>query len=338
MAHRSALKVWRPKDQAWPESLANDAKTPAWIGKRLRDLRANGVLGLNAMANTWVITLVPSLLMLFSWEAGWDNSFNKGYEQAATGPATGALGIGLFILAMFYLPMAQARLAISQQARTFYHFKRIRTLIRRQWWPCLLLALGYATLSVPIMAMGSFLGLAAHETNAAKPSSLSQLAPSQALAYLNRYFFFCCAYVFPAYLALRCWGARIYARGVLACIQTGRWNRDDLTSVERDALDAFNLAEAPLTHPKRRALWLGNQGLRIAAGALAILIWFSVSIQTYITQFFAYQPMARWLNQPLIQLPWYRHIPKALKVAVEEEKQATTPTAEVETAELRPQF
>ena len=47
------------------------------------------------MANTWVLTLVPSLLMLFSWEAGWDNSFNKGYEQAAIGPTTGTLGIDL---------------------------------------------------------------------------------------------------------------------------------------------------------------------------------------------------------------------------------------------------
>lgn len=335
MAHRSALKVWRPQGHPWPESLTKDAIVPSWFGKRFRDFRANLALGFKAMANTWVITLVPSLLMLFSWEAGWDNSFNKGYEQAALGPTTGLMGIGLFIVAMFYLPMAQARLAISRESRTFYHFKHVRAVVRRQWWPCLLLALGYATLSLPIMVLGSYLGLAAHETDITKPSSLSQMAPTEALAFLNRYFLFCCAYVFPAYLALRCWGARIYARGALACLQTGRWSQEDLTTGECQAFEALDLAQH-VTPPERRVLWLGNQGLRIAAGTLAVVIWFSVSAQTYVTQFFAYQPMARWMNQPLIQLPWYRHIPKALKVAVEEEKQTRTPEAVIEAAELRP--
>ena len=67
----------------------------------------NVKLGVGAIFNTWVLTLPACGLWLFAWYDGWNNSFTKGYEQAGVGPGTELLGVGLFIAAMLYVPMAQ---------------------------------------------------------------------------------------------------------------------------------------------------------------------------------------------------------------------------------------
>ena len=39
-----------------------------------------------------LFTLPPAVILLFSWYAGWNNSFNKSYEQAVVGPLSCLFG------------------------------------------------------------------------------------------------------------------------------------------------------------------------------------------------------------------------------------------------------
>ncbi|MFW6124765.1 MAG: hypothetical protein ACOC46_01345, partial [Pirellulales bacterium] len=106
----------------------------------------NARIGGAAIFNTWVLTLPACLLWLFAWHGGWNNSFHKGYEQWWVGPLTGWLGVGLFLLAMLYVPMAQARQAVTGEWRSFYHFRLVRTLIRRRPAACVALAALYVVI------------------------------------------------------------------------------------------------------------------------------------------------------------------------------------------------
>ena len=70
----------------------------------------------------------------------------------------------------------------------------------------------------------------------------------------------------------RCLGAYILCRGVLLYLRTSRWTRDDPSPLERQALEALNQTDTENSSPKRRALWLGNQGLDVASGLLAAIL------------------------------------------------------------------
>jgi hypothetical protein len=53
---------------------------------------------------------------------------------------------------------------------------------------------------------------------------------------------------------------------------------------------------------------------RATTGVALFLVWFSFAAQIYISEFFLKSPMGRgWLNQPLVQLPWFNYIPAQLK-------------------------
>src|SRR5437870_3243844 len=116
-------------------------------------LSQNFWIGLRAIANTWVLTLPACLFWWFGWYDGWNNSFNKGYEQAVVGPAISLLGIAWFITMMFYLPLAQARQAVTSQWRAFYQFRLIWKLVRDRWIYCVFLALLYSFSSIPLSAL-----------------------------------------------------------------------------------------------------------------------------------------------------------------------------------------
>src|SRR5262249_8209538 len=92
-----------------------DGRAPGRFRVMLRALKVpahslwlNFKVGLQALLCTWLLVGWGCLIMVFSWNFGWLNSFNKGYEESLIGPLSGLLvGIPLFIAAMFYVPMAQ---------------------------------------------------------------------------------------------------------------------------------------------------------------------------------------------------------------------------------------
>ena len=105
-----------------------DAISAAALG----GLAANARMGVKALACTYVLVGPDCFLWFAVWYDGWNNSFNKGYEQAAVGPLTGLLGAALFLAAMLYVPMAWAHLAATGDPRAFFEFGFVRKLIRQR--------------------------------------------------------------------------------------------------------------------------------------------------------------------------------------------------------------
>lgn len=278
-------------------------------------LAQNMKIGLQSILTTWAITLPGCALWFFSWYDGWNNSFNKGYEQAAVGPATGIAGVFLFIGAMFYAPMAQMRQASTGDWRAFFEFGKVRDLIRKNWLACFGLAALCSLLSFPAFLLKT---APAFFTNA-EPGWADLTAP-EALRILKAWFFWAGFYILPAFILLRIVAAKIYASSVLACAQSGLWNEDSLSENEWGALRRLGLLEAlprPRRHPLLRlAAWVGTRVGRATVVFGTFLAWFTLVAQIYTSEFFIKAEYGKgWLNQPLVQLPWFTYIPSALRDA-----------------------
>ena len=293
----------------WPNFVLGPAPR-ASLSARLASLGANAREGVAAVFNTWVLTLPACALWLFAWYDGWNNSFTKGYEQAAVGPATGLFGVALFIAAMLYVPMAQARQAATGRWRSFYDFSLVWGLTRRRWWSCVKLAGLYALVSVPVMVLKTAPLLFD------RAPGYPALSDAEALEVLQGYFFWAGALVFAAYLLLRLAAARVYADAVLQSVRSGYVLPDRLSVEERAVLDRLGLLgveERPARHAVVRAVGgLGRLTTRTASIAVLVSIWFAFVAQIFVSEFFNYHPIVGWLNQPLVQLPWVRYIPAAL--------------------------
>ena len=148
--HETPGAVWRGQtpDPDAPRSLVRRGISAAFAG-----LTDNLKAGALALINTWILTLPCCALWLFAWWGGWENSFNKGYEQHWVGPTVFLCGAALFALVMTYLPLALARQAANDSWRAFYDFRLVRALVRRRWIACLGLAALYVAAAVPVMGL-----------------------------------------------------------------------------------------------------------------------------------------------------------------------------------------
>ncbi len=286
------------------------------VGRMLKalftSLWSNVRLGVQAIFNTWVLTLPACVLMLFGWYDGWNNSFNKGYEQFQVGPGVSWLGILLFIAVMLYLPMAQAHQAVTGNWRNFYQFRLVWTLVRRRRLACFGLATLYVLCSVPLMILASAVMFLPNIN-----PKLADLTPAQTIQVLNGYYFWSALFVFPAFVMLRLVAARIYGSALLKAVQGGAISQDALAENEWRALHRLGLLriEPPrIRHPVWRiAAWAGTRAGRATFGFLTGLAWFIFILQFYVAQFLNYRGAPVWLNQTLVQLPWFHHIPAGLK-------------------------
>ena len=93
--------------------------------------------------------------------------------------------------------MAQARQAVTGNFKAFYHFRRVRQLIRTRWFSCLLLAMGYTIASLPISILLLF---PYFYINGNPP--IIDAPPSEQLRFLRTYYFLSILVVFPAFVAL----------------------------------------------------------------------------------------------------------------------------------------
>ena len=339
LMQRRVLKSWWKKSkardtQSFAEFLALDSRTvehlhwPNWFAAqnfstleprlftRLKSLfvsfRANLKTGVQGIFNIWLFTVPASVLWLFGWHYGWDNSFNKGYEQSWVGPVIAWLGIFLFIAAMFYVPMAQARQAATGNWKNFYQFAFIWKLIRRKWLANLGLAICYSLASLPVMWLSAVPSFFPNIN-----PKLSQFTPAQTIDFLNTFYFWAALAFFPAFVFLRIISAKIYASAILKSVQSGAISQESLAENEWQALHRLGLLEIQAVAPKpvlwRIVAWAGTRAGRITAGFLTALVWFSFVAQIYIREFLNYHVGFGWLNQPLVQLPWFHYIPAHLK-------------------------
>ncbi len=298
---------WVFADDVWP-ALQRARHAPGGIRQRGRaacaalfgSLATNFTLGFSSILVVWTVTLPGCVLWLFAWYDGWNNSFTKGYENAAVGPVTGLGGTALFIMAMLYVPMAQARHAATGDWRAFYEFRVVWRLMRATRFRYLLLAAFYAVSAVPVMVMKTAPFIFTQIDNARE-----DMGAAEARELLDGYFFKTCLVVFPIFVALRVVGGRVYARAADRAVRNGALAPETLRPAERDAVGSL----APPARARRRrgdglvtALWIGG----LAA------VWFVFVAQIFISEFLNYHPGVGWLNQPTAQLPWFHYIPSHL--------------------------
>jgi hypothetical protein len=210
-------------------------------------------------------TLPFSLLWLGSWWAGWDNSFNKGYEQAVIGPAVWLVGAGLAAVSLTFVPFAVAHAAATQPLAGFADLRQISRLAAAAGWRTPWLAALSGLLSLPVLAsraLPAFLDQAMPGFSEMSPGAQADIAANLALA--------AAAASFVALVILRDQAARAYVRA---------------SARRADHRPALTRTGAAI-------------GIALAIALQAALIF-----QIVVGQFANYAP-ALWLTHPVYMLPW----------------------------------
>jgi hypothetical protein len=256
-------------------------------------LWANAIAGLRALVPITVVMAPAGLLWAFSWWAGWDNSFNKGYEQSFIGQLIALAGIAYFILAMTLLPLAEIRQAVTGSWASFFDIPFLRR-VAREIQPgliglaALFVTAGFAVAVLKVAPLG--LG-----NSAATPADAQLIA--------ERYPLLIAAVLFPLYVGLRVAAARLYARATLKLASKAGTG---FAPQERSLLQQFgiNLNDAPAASAlKRLALGTGAFVSTALASTLVFAVWFGLVSEIYVSQFLVHD-WTHWINHPLIQLPW----------------------------------
>jgi hypothetical protein len=291
-----------PECAAWPAFILSDAPDARGLRRYAGGAGRNLLRGINVLAVTYAVTLPGVALMAFSWRYGWDNSFNKGYEQAYIGPTLGVSGLFLFMLSMLYVPMAQAQLAIDGRRAAFFHWRIVWAALRCHLRGALLLAFAYIAASLPIQL---FFIAVLFRFNADATADLSDAELRKAL---EGHFFLAGMVGLPLFAWVRLRAARTYAEGVLSALRAGRIAPEHAAAIPAVAA----LRESIGTPSPSRIGTVLRRTTLAPALALLLVIWFGFGAQIYIKQFLNYVPLSGWLNQPLVHAPWLRYIPPHL--------------------------
>ncbi|MBA3908737.1 MAG: hypothetical protein C0524_02395 [Rhodobacter sp.] len=251
------------------------------IARALGGLGANIRAGMITLAALFAWTLPFTLLWMGAWWAGWENSFNKGYEQAFVGPSIFLFGTLIAALILPALPLMLAYLATEDRLSAGFELRRIGALVAQSGWrvPALM-----ALTSLCAFPFAAARGLITTATDWAPwledlpPERIAEVRAQIALALA--------AWAFLSLWLLRHLGARIYARAAprAAGLRPGLW-------------DGTQAAEAagPARAPSRffTAIWY-----LIAMGISLALSFLILSGQ------FLDHAWWRWVFHPALTLPW----------------------------------
>ena len=291
---------WRPgklPNWIWPER---------WVAGRSRPwhaLSANLAAGVAMLFNTFVLLGPAQVLMTFAWWGGWENSFNKGYEQAWVGPVISLIGIAWFLLASLYASQAIGRQTLAGW-RAFYDWRLNWRLFQIRPWIGARLAVASALACVPfsllhVAPFGFPKTVPGFETFTAE--QYHQLAVQYGWAMM--------LYCLVASLFLRWLAVRGYVRCCLAALAAGAVRIDELRPAEIEALRALDLAQP--AEPAETSWWLrwliglSRRTRQLLMLAVALAAWFGVIAQLYVSQFLNHEWLV-WLNHPLFELIWVR--------------------------------
>jgi hypothetical protein len=267
-----------------------------------------GALGLLC---TYLMTGWGCLLIWTSWRYGWLNSFHKGYEEAWFGPALGITGSLLFILALFYVPMAQAHQAATGQARAFFEFRFVWRLIQSR----LTAYVGLAALIAVASLVMEGLRLAVFTELFGGNNEL--LSDAECLAFYQDYLTVCSFVLFALLLLLRWAGAVIYRSAVLKALRRGRVVRGELNPVLAGWLDRLDLMPTPVAETiglGAAARSTGRLGYRLLLYSLLFLVWVAFVVKFYVGYFIVADEVL-FFNHVFIQLPCCDYIPAHLQAA-----------------------
>ena len=265
-------------------------EAPGWLlGPREKGRLARALGGLAANIRTGLLSLTAllawtlpfTLLWLGAWWAGWENSFNKGYEQAFVGPATFLLGAFLAALILPALPFLLAHLAAEDRLSAAFELRRLRSLLAQAGWRVPLLMALTTLAAFPFAAAR---GLITTATDWAP--WIQDLTPDEATALRSQIALALAAWAFLSAWTLRALTARAYATAAprAAGLKPGLW----------DGTHASEAAEP--SRPKSRlmtALWYG------AAMAITLALSFLILAGQFLDH-----AWWRWLFHPALTLPW----------------------------------
>ncbi len=267
---------------------AEDA--PGWLlGPRERGRVARALGGLAANIRAGAITLVAlmtwtlpfTIFWLGAWWAGWENSFNKGYEQAFVGPSVFLTGMAVAALILPVLPLMLAHVATEDRLSAAYELRRIKGVVAQSGWRLTWLAAVTLILAMPFFAAHGVI-IMGHEFF----PGLEDMTPEAAADLQSRIVLGVAAIAFAGLMVLRGMAARIYAFAAprAAGLRPGLWDG----SVASDAA-------APAQARSRLATSLWVALAMMASGAFAFVI--------LSTQFLDHA-LWRWITHPLFALPW----------------------------------
>ncbi|MDJ0821231.1 MAG: hypothetical protein QNJ09_05380 [Paracoccaceae bacterium] len=253
-----------------------------WIVRLMGGLAANIRAGVVSAVGLAALTLPFTTLWLGAWWAGWENSFNKGYEQSAVGPVVWLLGAMIALPILSHLPMALAYSSAEGRLGAFFECRRIRSVVRAAGWRMPWLAFLSVVLCLP------FLGLRALAVfiEGIVPG-FSDMTPAEQMQVAQVFDVAGAAVTFVSLLFLRDLASSIYARAVPRAAR----GRSMAVWQDHEALAAASKRREP-SRPTA-ALWL----------LISCAIWSGLPILIVMSQFMNYTPIL-WLTHPVFLLPW----------------------------------
>ncbi len=240
--------------------------------------------GIGASLSLFVATFPFAVFWLVAWWAGWENSFNKGYEQAFVGPITGLLGIAIFAAIMVHLPLALVHQSVTDRAFSMFEIAKVRSALAHTGWAYVFWTATLLIFSLPLFASR---GLPVFGEGIIP--TLSEMSAEQVANLKLLFKLITGAYIFLALVILRRWSAVIFARAV----QRAAWGRD------------AELWQGTLLKgkepPKRTSTpWRFSRAIRMV---VLLSLWVGVAVLIFVGQFLNHSWFV-WLSHPFVFLPW----------------------------------
>jgi hypothetical protein len=256
-------------------------KVSGRIARALGGLAANIRAGAMTLTALFAWTLPFTLLWLGAWWAGWENSFNKGYEQAFVGPSVFLFGVLIAALVLPALPLMVAHLAAEDRLSAAFELRRLRSVIAQAGWRVPALMAVVTALAFPFAAARGMIASAgewAPELESLPPDRIAELQGQITLALA--------AWAFLTVWLTRALAARIYARAAAraAGAKPGLW----------DGAQAAEGAEPGAARSRMlTTLWY------LAAMAITLALSFLILAGQFLDH-----AWWRWLFHPALTLPW----------------------------------
>ncbi|MEZ5779373.1 MAG: hypothetical protein R3E44_13515 [Paracoccaceae bacterium] len=255
-----------------------------WVVRSLGGLGTNIRSGFGAAFSLLLATFPFSVFWLVAWWAGWENSFNKGYEQAFVGPSVGLAGIAVFAAIMIYLPMGLAHQAVENRALSFFEHRQVRSAVRHAGWTHVGWAFTTLVLALPFFASR---GLPAFAEGIYPP--IADMTAEKAVELRGALDLAIAAYVFVTLLFLRSWLARIYANAVLRACRgkdADVWRMSPLVPRFGDV-----------------TVWRPAGAARLVRLLALLALWTALAVLVFVGQFLNHEWHV-WLTHPYVFLPW----------------------------------
>ncbi len=260
--HALVVQGEAPQVTRWVRRPGGSGTLSRLFGGLLSNIRT----GINAAISLAIATFPFASFWLFAWWAGWENSFNKGYEQSFVGPLLGVSGIAVFAVIMVYLPMALVHQAVTQRAFSFFELGHVRRVVAQTGWGYVIWAVATVICALPIFASR---GLPVFAEGMYPP--LAQMSAEEVAQVRSGIAFVTALYIFCTSVVLKRWSAGIFAR-----------------------------ASKRMNAPRSGKIHRIGRGLRFAA---LFAVWTGLAVLIFVGQFLNHD-WHIWLSHPYVFLPW----------------------------------